>query len=123
MNYCVSFVIGGGIAVIFLPIMIIGVLHAGKESMTPGEAKEIHQGIYKYIRHTQTLGEWPLFVSFAFIANSCILLGISVTFMIIYTPIMIVMEEKDLVLRFGDSYKEYQKTTGALFPKFCRKSA
>ena len=36
---------------------------------------------------------------------------------------MIYYEEKDLVRRFGDSYREYQKRTGALFPKFWKKAS
>ncbi len=121
-NYWISFGIGFIIAAIFTPIMIKGMIDAGKETMTPGEAKEIHHtGFYRFIRHPQTLGEFPLFVSLAFVANSWILFGISLVYIIIYIPIMIVIEERDLILRFGDSYREYQKTTGALFPKLRRK--
>ena len=120
-KYWISLVIGLVIGSVFFPIMVIGLIDAGKESKTPGAAKEIHSGIYKYIRHPQVVGEWPLFVVFAFIANSWILFGISIAFIIIYTPIMIILEERDLVKRFGDSYREYQKTTGALFPKLRKK--
>jgi protein-S-isoprenylcysteine O-methyltransferase Ste14 len=120
-NYWISFTIGVIIAALFTPIMIKGMIDAGKETMSPGEAKEIHNhGLYRYIRHPQTLGEFPLFVSLAFVANSWILFGISVAYIIVYTPIMIKIEERDLILRFGNSYQEYQKNTGALFPKIRR---
>ena len=120
-RYWISLVIGFGIGSIFSPIMIMGLIDAGKESKTPGAAKKIHSGIYKYIRHPQVLGDWPLFVVLALFANSWILCILSITFIIIYTPIMIILEERDLVKRFGDSYREYQKTTGVLFPKLINK--
>ncbi|MBN1216177.1 MAG: hypothetical protein JXA99_12145 [Candidatus Lokiarchaeota archaeon] len=41
---------------------------------------------------------------------------------VIYTPIMIYFEEKDLIKRFGEPYKEYKKRTGASFPKLRKKN-
>jgi protein-S-isoprenylcysteine O-methyltransferase Ste14 len=45
-----------------------------------------------------------------------------VIYIIVYVPIMIHYEEKDLIRRFGEKYREYQKSTGALFPKIRKKS-
>jgi len=96
-------------------------MDAGSETIRPSPDTKLYGGIYNYIRHPQTLGEFPLFVAISFAVNSLLLVVISVISLIIYVPIMIHYEEKDLVKRFGEKYIEYQKRTGALFPKFWKK--
>jgi protein-S-isoprenylcysteine O-methyltransferase Ste14 len=54
--------------------------------------------------------------------NSWFLVIIMILFNIIYIPIMIHYEEEDLIRRFGEDYKQYQKITGALFPKLRKRS-
>lgn len=98
-------------------VMTIGMKDAGKETASPSEETEMYGGIYKYIRHPQTLGEMPMFVAIAFAVNSWFLVIVTFAYIIIYIPIMLYFEEKDLVKRFGESYKQYQKETGILFPK------
>ena len=120
-NYIGGIIIGLVILAVCLPIMIKGEKDAGSETMTPSKDTKMYGGIYKHIRHPQTLGEWPTFIGLAFFINSWFLVIIAVIWIVVYTPIMIYYEEKDLVLRFGDSYREYQKRTGALFPKFWKK--
>lgn len=117
-NHWVS--IGISIAIIFpgLIIMFKGIKDAGSETYQPSDQTKMYGGIYKYIRHPQTLGEFPLFIAFAFFVNSWFLVFILSLFVVIYVPIMIYYEEKDLIRRFGESYKKYQRETGALLPKF-----
>jgi len=98
-------------------IMSLGLIAAGSETLSPSKETRMYGGIYKYIRHPQTLGEFPIFVALAFVSNSWFLVLFSTIFIFIYTPIMIYYEEKDLIRRFGDNYRNYQKRTGALFPK------
>ena len=107
--------------VIFIPggiIVLKGVKDAGKETLTPSKDTEMFGGIYKYIRHPQTTGEMPMFPAFGLVVNSWFMVLIMTIFIIIYVPIIQYLEEKDLVKRFGDSYIEYQKTTGAFLPKW-----
>ena len=101
-----------------LIVMFLGIKAAGSESIQPSKETEMYGGIYQYIRHPQSLGEFPLFVAIGFLVNSWFLVILMALFIFTYVPIMIFYEEKDLILRFGDSYKEYQIKTGALFPKF-----
>ncbi|MFW9972168.1 MAG: methyltransferase family protein [Candidatus Odinarchaeota archaeon] len=98
-------------------VMLLGIKAAGSETLSPSKNTEMYGGIYRYIRHPQSLGEFPLFIALSFLFNSWFLVLISTFFIIIYIPIMIYYEEKDLIRRFGDNYREYQKNTGALFPK------
>ena len=97
--------------------MLKGVKDAGKETITPSEDTKMYGGIYKFIRHPQTTGEMPMFPAFGLVVNSWFMVLILTIFIIIYVPTILYFEEKDLVKRFGDSYTEYQKTTGAFLPK------
>ena len=101
--------------------MIIGVIHAGKESWEPSPDTNLHGGIYKYIRHPQAIGEFPFFIFLAFIVNSWFLVIFLTVYNIIYLPIMTRIEEADLIRRFGDEYRKYQEKTGKFLPKFSRK--
>ena len=106
--------------IIMVPCLIImgkGIIDAGSETLSPSKDTEMYGGIYNYIRHPQSLGEFPLFIAISFMLNSWFLVLISVIFIVIYMPIMIFFEEKDLILRFGDKYITYKEKTGALFPK------
>lgn len=116
-----SFLIGLGIACPGIVLMLKGARDAGSETLTPSGETEMYGGIYEYIRHPQTLGEFPLWVAIAFAINSWFLILVTLVFIVVYTPFMIHYEEKDLVRRFGDKYLEYQRRTGALFPKFRKK--
>ena len=105
----------------FIPcgiIMFKGVKDAGKETLTPSRDTEMSSGIYKYIRHPQTTGEMPMFPAFGLAINSWFMVLIMVVFIIVYVPVIQYFEEKDLTKKFGDSYTEYQKTTGAFLPKW-----
>ena len=106
--------------IMMIPCLILvlkGVMDAGSETLSPSRDTEMYGGIYKYIRHPQTLGEFPMFVAIGFIFNSWFLVIISAIFIIAYVPIMMYFEEKDLTRRFGEKYIEYKEHTGAFFPK------
>jgi protein-S-isoprenylcysteine O-methyltransferase Ste14 len=120
-NIWIGIIIGICILVPCGIIMIKGILDAGSETLAPSKSTEMYGGIYNYIRHPQTLGEFPMFVAFGFIFNSWFLVIISAVGIITYIPIMIHYEEKDLLKRFGEKYRKYQERTGALFPKLRKK--
>lgn len=120
-NIWVGIFIGICILIPCVIILIKGVKDAGSETLAPSKDTEMYGGIYTYIRHPQTLGEFPTFVAVSFIFNSWFLVLISSLLIIIYTPIMIYYEEKDLTRRYGQKYIDYKKHTGALFPKLRKK--
>ena len=121
-NYVFGLVIGIVISVPCLAILLKGVKDAGSETLQPSKETEIYGGIYNYVRHPQSLGEFPLFLAIAFMVNSWFLVLLMVIYIIIYVPIMIHYEEKDLIRRFGEKYRGYQKQTGAFFPKIRKKT-
>ncbi|MFW9984305.1 MAG: methyltransferase family protein [Candidatus Odinarchaeota archaeon] len=116
-----SILIGIILAFVFTPIVIKGAIDAGKEAMEPSQSTEMFGGIYNYIRHPQTVGEMPWFVIIALFINSLFLTIWAIIMIIIVTPIIIHYEEKDLIKRFGDKYREYQKRTGAILPRIRKK--
>ena len=122
LNIWVGIIIAFIIAIPCCLIMFLGLKAAGSESLTPSKDTVMYEGIYRYIRHPQTLGEFPLFVVICFGVNSWFLVIMSTLFIVIYVPIMIHYEEMDLIRRFGEKYRNYQKTTGVLFPKLRKTS-
>ncbi len=114
----VGILVGSILFFITLPIWVKGLIDAGKGSLKSSEESTMFGGIYKHIRHPQTLGEISWFLAAPLIINSLFLFGLMFLFTLIYVPIMIYFEESDLIKRFGQAYKVYQKNTGALFPKF-----
>ncbi|MFX1277407.1 MAG: methyltransferase family protein [Promethearchaeota archaeon] len=116
-NYFISFLVALIITIPCCIIMFKGIKDAGVETLKPSIETKMYGGIYKYIRHPQSLGEFPTFIALGFFVNSWFLVILFAIYIIIYIPIMIYFEEKDLIMRFGEKYKEYQNRTGAFFPK------
>ena len=55
---------------IIIPGLIIkfkGIKDAGSETYNPSNQTKMYGGIYRYISHPQTLGEFPIFIAFAFL--------------------------------------------------------
>ena len=76
----------------------------------------MYGGIYEKIRHPQSLGEVWVGHIISLILNSTFLF----LFSFLWIPVfyyMSVVEERDLILRFGTPYSEYRERTGMYFPK------
>lgn len=92
-------------------LMKRGIQDAGEETMRPKAEHEMYGGIYTRMRHPQAVGECLLWWPMAFLLNSPFL----ALFSFVYIPVwyyFCVAEERDLVLRYGDAYEEYRRTTG-----------
>jgi protein-S-isoprenylcysteine O-methyltransferase Ste14 len=121
-NICVGIMICIAILIPCLIVLGFGVKAAGSETLTPSKETKMYGGIYNYIRHPQTVGEFPTFVALAFALNSWFLVILTSLSIIIYIPIMIHYEEQDLIGRFGNNYREYQQKTGAIFPRIHKRN-
>jgi protein-S-isoprenylcysteine O-methyltransferase Ste14 len=117
-NIWVGVIVAACITIPCLILMFKGIIDAGSETLTPSKETEMYGGIYKYIRHPQSAGEFPTFIAMGFLVNSWFLVVLMSIYIILYIPIMVYYEEKDLIRRFGEKYVNYQSQTGALFPKF-----
>ena len=114
-------ILGVIIAVPCLAILRVAMRDAGKEMHAPQKGIQLHGGIYRKIRHPGAVGEMPLYVVVALFVNSIFLTFWMTIYILIFTPIHIYYEEKDLLKRFGDIYAEYQRTTPAVFPGLKRR--
>lgn len=115
-SYWLSVVLAVFIAIPSSYLMIRGLLDAGEEAMFPKKEQSLYSGIYEKIRHPQAMGELPLWWVVALLLNSPFL----ALYSIVWIPIFLLMclaEEKDLLLRFGDEYAQYQQRTGFLIPR------
>lgn len=121
-NFLVMIIIGICIAIPCIIIMLKGVKDAGAETLKPSKDTQMYGGIYKYIRHPQTVGEFPLFIAYGIALNSIFLLIWTTLWVLISVPIIMHFEEKDLIKRFGDAYLDYKQKTGAFFPKLRKRA-
>ncbi len=93
---------------------------AGRETLIPDKGHVMYGGVYEKIRHPQAIGELASWFTIALLLDSPLLTLVSC----FYVPIWILwcfLEEQDLVIRFGDSYREYQERTGMFFPLIRKK--
>jgi protein-S-isoprenylcysteine O-methyltransferase Ste14 len=115
-SWYISLIIALIIGIPATTLMVIGMLHAGEETMRPKKEHKMYAGIYTRMRHPQAVGEVFLFPVIAILLNSPFL----TLFSLIYFPVFVIIsfaEEQDLLLRYGDAYANYCKRTGAFWPK------
>lgn len=77
----------------------------------------VRHGVYRHIRHPMYLSFWFWAIGQALLISNWLAGPLSI---IGFYPIYLLRvsrEEQQLVKYFGDAYREYQKTTGRLFPK------
>jgi protein-S-isoprenylcysteine O-methyltransferase Ste14 len=92
-----------------------GVLDAGKEALVPQKEQQLYGGIYERVRHPQAW-EALLWFTIAFWLHSPFLVLYSFAWLVV-EYVMVMAEERDLVIRFGRAYEEYCQRTPAFLPK------
>jgi len=113
--YAVSAIVGILIVIPTSYMVIVGLKDAGDEAVQPDKDAEMFGGIYQKIRHPQTW-EYAYFFAIGFLLDNPFLVLISF-FWIPLMGLMMSAEEKDLLIRYGDQYREYMETTGRLLPR------
>lgn len=99
----------------FRTIFVFGIDNAGMVYLYyPEESKMINHKIYSIVRH-------PLYVSVLFLMISALISNfsiysviISIIFILCFSYHIYGIEEKELIERFGEGYKEYRKEVPAL---------
>ena len=112
----VSIVIGLAILVPAMYLLIRGSIDAGEETLKPLPEHQMYGGIYERMRHPQAMGESVTWLGGAFLLNSLFLAFYSLIWLPIYY-LMCRAEEKDLVLRFGQAYRDYMQRVGFFWTK------
>jgi protein-S-isoprenylcysteine O-methyltransferase Ste14 len=88
----------------------------GEIGASPRTATIVTSGAYAYCRHPQTRGFIFATPAFALIFDFVPLLLVAV----IYTPLqlaLLVYEERELLRRFGDRYREYHARVRFIIPR------
>ena len=119
-GWMVSILIGIIILIPSLFFMVIGMKDAGRETLEPKKEHTLYGGIYDTFRHPQAIGEAVMWFPIALFLNSPLLVLYSFVWIPIFY-IMCVSEERDLVIRYGAPYLEYQERVGFLIPKRSKK--
>jgi methanethiol S-methyltransferase len=96
-------------------LLLRSIKAAGEETLTPKKEHTMYLGIYTKIRHPMALGELQFVWVFALMLNSPVLLVLSVIWVPIFY-LMCIAEEKNLLIRYGEDYREYMRTTGRFIP-------
>jgi len=106
-------------AVLGLPsgwLWLRGVVDAGKESLVVRREHVLFGDIYRRIRHPQAAGELPWWWVLALLLDSPFLALYSLVWVPAYLA-MCLAEERDLVLRYGEAYLAYRRSTGFIIPR------
>lgn len=109
-------IVGASVAFVCLSFMTYATIKAGSESASPRQETTLHHGIYDFMRHPQTLGEMLSWFGISIALNSLTLLLYS----LVWLPLFIgftVIEDNDLALRFGESYRVYSRGVGIFWRK------
>lgn len=114
--YGVSVALAAIIGIPAMALMLWGVRDAGKEALAPDKSHTLYGGIYAKIRHPQAVGEAPIWIVMALLINSPFLAVFSLLYLGVWYW-WCVEEEKDLLLRYGQSYADYCACTGMFWPK------
>ena len=101
-------------------LFVQGMRDAGEETMVPKKEHTLYGGIYGKIRHPKAVGELLIWWVIAFLLHSPFLVLYSFVWVPVFT-IMCWAEERDLLIRYGKAYEEYQNRTGFLIPKRMKK--
>ncbi len=97
-------------------LFYVSIRDAGKETMKPDKDHDMFKGIYEDIRHPQTTATLMIWFGFAILLNQFFL--VLYTFVLVFVYIRAtILEEKDLILKYGDRYLDYKKRTPAYIPK------
>ncbi len=110
-----------GIAIACVPIIFWVFRSIGKNITETVLTKEGHElvrhGPYRWVRHPLYATALLMIGSTAFISTSWFLFAYFVAGVLVFRLLVVPEEEKRLIEAFGDDYRSYRKTTGALFPK------
>lgn len=90
------------------------------ENLAVNNTELVNSGIYSQIRHPLYLGLLAIFLGY-FLVSGTVGALIHLGCLIVYLPIGIYFEEKNLIAEFGDQYRNYQKVVPAFFPKIHKK--
>lgn len=115
MNWIASIIIGLCIGAFGYSFQI----QALKEKKQYGEGELIRTGAYRFIRHPWAFHEILCFFMLALLVDSLPLVLISFLWFPVFSVVLI-LEEKKLIEKYGDEYITYKRESWFLFPRFLK---
>ena len=82
------------------------------------EHEMVQNGPYYYIRHPMYSAFFIIGIGFGLLSANWLIGVIYLVPLYIMYEARVTLEEKMMIDRFGDSYREYMKSTGRLLPRF-----
>jgi len=77
----------------------------------------VMHGPYRWIRHPLYAVSTVILAALSLVAANGFMLALAVLSIFIVALFVIPQEEKQLILKFGEAYREYQRRTGRLLPR------
>ena len=77
----------------------------------------LQNGPYKYVRNPMIMGFFLYILSWAFLSNRWLALVATALVQALLLMEIKFIEERELIKRFGDAYREYKKDTPFMIPK------
>jgi protein-S-isoprenylcysteine O-methyltransferase Ste14 len=113
-----------GVAILAVALIVFWRAHAdlGLNWSPSLEIREKHElitrGIYGMIRHPMYASQWLWVIAQPLLLQNWIAGWANLVFFIFFYSLRVKAEEKLMLEQFGDRYRSYMQTVGAVFPKF-----
>lgn len=109
-----------------LPLLIWVMTSIGKNISETILTKETHQlvthGPYRWIRHPLYAVAGGALISLSIVAANWFMVAMALISLIAISAFVIPKEEQQLIRKFGDEYRQYQKRSGKLTPRILRRT-
>lgn len=113
---------GIGIGIIVIPLVYLVFSTIRSNISETVLTKESHQlvttGIYSRVRHPLYMVTSLGLVSFSLLTANWFIAAMSVISITLILAVVVPKEEEQLVQHFGDDYRNYQKRSGKMWPRF-----
>ena len=85
--------------------------------LTKSNHKLITGGPYRWVRHPLYASSFTLLGGLSLVAANWLMAVLAVGAVALFSVVIIPLEENELLKKFGDRYRDYQRTTGRLLPR------
>ncbi len=85
--------------------------------LTKSTQKLVKSGPYRWVRHPLYAVGIALFIGVGLMSDSGFILAFAILALVLIRLVVIPLEERELMTRFGDEYRIYMRGTGRLLPR------
>ena len=111
--------VGLGICIVPSVHWVLGTLgrNVSETVLTKQQHELVMRGPYRWIRHPLYTTGVALFLALGLIAANWFILLFALLALIAIRLVVVPLEERELLARFGSKYQQYIRRTGAMFPR------